>query len=109
MTATHAKGSAFRRLIQAALEDAGWVCEFRSIGDTGDDITARRGNLTLSVECKNHKRMELAAWVDQAVRQSSWETHPVVIHKRRGKAHWNDQYVTMQLDFFLALLDEEPQ
>lgn len=104
MTATHRKGSAFRRLIQSYLEAHGFACEFRGIGDTGDDITARRYDVVLSVECKNRARMELAAWVDQAVEQAPLGQVPVVIHKRRGKAHPGDQYVTLTLDDFLALV-----
>ena len=55
------------------------------------------------VQVKNHKRMTLAAWVDQAAIQASraGKRYHVVIHKRVRKGSPADWYVTMPLSVFV--------
>lgn len=57
----------------------------------GDDLVTNTG---LSWEVKDHARMELAAWIDQALAQAG-SLPAVVIHKRRGVASPGGWYVTM--------------
>jgi hypothetical protein len=50
--------------------------------------------------------MNLAGWVAEAEteRVNDGALAGVVVHKRRGKGHAGDQYVTMTLNDFVALL-----
>lgn len=57
-----------------------------------------------SFEVKDHARLELAAWVDQAVRQAAPGSPGVVLAKRRGKANPDDWYAVMRGSDLLALL-----
>lgn len=60
-----------------------------------------------ALECKNAARMELAAWVDEALTEAehAGSTYGAVVHKRRGKPA-ERAYVTMELRGFAALLRE---
>ena len=61
--------------------------------------------LELSVECKNHKTMALAAWVDQAIEQA--EGRPaVVIHKRAGRSDVAEHYASMTVADLLRILED---
>jgi hypothetical protein len=50
----------------------------------------------VSVEAKNCKQMDLAGWVDQAVRQAIPGTTAIVHHKRRGRSDVGECYVTLR-------------
>jgi hypothetical protein len=58
----------------------------------------------MSVEVKNHTRLDLAGWWAQAEAQAG-SALPVVIHKRVGKARAEDWWVTMDLQTLLRLID----
>jgi len=58
----------------------------------------------LSLEYKNHAKMTLAAWLKQAEMQTGPDMLPVVIHKRRGSSTLADDYVTMRVGDFAALI-----
>ena len=58
----------------------------------------------LSIEVKDHARMELAAWLDQAVAQAEPGAPGVVFHHRRGKGNPADWYATMRVSDLLALV-----
>jgi hypothetical protein len=66
----------------------------------GDDLVTNTG---LSWEVKDHVRLELSAWLDQAQAQSGGKP-AVVIHKRRGVADPSGWYVTMSGADLLRLL-----
>lgn len=89
---------------------------------TGDEIIRRRlggihdkGDLfgfkfmgkRVTVECKDHRKMELAKWVDEAEAERGNDDgdYGIVIHHRPGKgaAQFGDNYVTMKLDTLLAM------
>lgn len=76
-------------------------------GDRGD-IAGVRTVLgeKVTVECKNHNRLELAQWVKEAeTERGNADAHAaIVIHKRRGKGDPGDQYVTMTLRDLAVLL-----
>lgn len=108
MLATQRKGSNWQRAVFRYLTAAGMLCKRRSLGEAGDDITAqrvRRHSLTLSVECKNHNKIDLAGWVTQAEKQAPLGQIPVVWAKRRGKSSPADGYVIMSGDRFATLLE----
>lgn len=75
--------------------------------DRGDIAGLRIHGKRVVVECKNHKRMEIAEWVDEAEteRGNDDAEYGIVIHKRRGcgKAKFGGNYVTMTLETFAAI------
>lgn len=76
--------------------------------DRGDIAGLRIHGRRVVVECKNHKRMELAEWVDEAEteRGNDDADYGIVVHKRRGcgKAKFGGNYVTMTLETFAAIV-----
>ena len=81
--------------MQDWLDERGWSTRFRSVGEAGDDISAVLGTTRLSIECKNHKTITLAAFIDQCVSNAAADELPVVFIKRRGKTAVNECYVVM--------------
>ena len=85
------------------LTEHGWPAKTTrgtSGAQQGDDLVTSTG---LSWEVKDHAKLELAAWVDQAQRQAGGKP-AVVIHKRRGVASPSGWYVTMTGADLLRLL-----
>ena len=76
--------------------------------DRGDIAGLRIHGKRVVVECKNHRRMELAEWVDEAEteRGNDDAEYGIVVHKRRGcgKAKFGGNYVTMTLETFAAIV-----
>lgn len=74
--------------------------------DRGDISGVRMWGLPVTIECKDHARLALAEWVDQAEieRGNDDGLAGVVIHKRKGTAHPGEQYVTMTVDDLVALI-----
>jgi hypothetical protein len=102
------KGSTFERDVVKYLQVHGHPYAERAYGagrpeDTGD-IDGLPG---WTVECKNHRAMNLAGWCDQAQvesvhgRRGFW----AVICKRRGKPT-SQSYVVLDLECFVRLLSE---
>lgn len=107
---THDKGSRWRRAVSCWLDEHGFTTRFRGIGEAGDDITAHRGRLELSVEAKNWRTVDLAGWVGQAQSNAPAGAVPVVIAHRKGHASVNDSYVILSGREFarlVTLLDQE--
>lgn len=73
--------------------------------DRGDIANLRSPFGKVAVECKNVKQMALSQWVTEAeVERGNLDAVAgVVIHKRRGKAQFAEQFVTMTVRDFLAL------
>ena len=85
--------------------------ERRVMGGTNDrgDISGLRiRGKRLVVECKNHRRMELAEWVDEAeVERLNGDAEcKCVLHQRKGcgEKSFGGNYVTMELDDLLAII-----
>ena len=85
----------------------GWRIERMPAGSSID-----RGDLVglpdVAVECKNAARLELAAWVDETVREARnancrW---PLLVVKRRGKGSAGDAYAVMKLSDWADLYRE---
>lgn len=74
------------------------------IGFVGSDF---RETDDFAFECKNHSRMELSTWMNQAVLNAQRESRrfPVLLHKRRryGPA---GAYVTMRLGDWFKMVAE---
>lgn len=104
------KGSRFERVISDYLCD-NWsdVIDRRVLSgskDRGDLANVRVAGHRVTVECKNHARIELSNWLDQAVEEADNDgaLMGMVVHKRKGRADGSEQYVTMRLGDLIALL-----
>lgn len=73
--------------------------------DRGDIGGWRFAGHRLVIECKDHSRLDLSGWVDQAEieRGNDDALAAFVIHKRRGHGDPLDQYVTCTLRDLIAL------
>lgn len=100
------KGNRAEVEVVRALRDAGYEAETsratRGGYQSGEDIIT---DFPMSIEVKNHTRVDLAGWWAQAVEQAG-ERLPVVIHKRVGKSRAEDWWVTMDLQTLVRLVDE---
>jgi hypothetical protein len=102
---TITKGTRWAHKVRTFLDELGYETTARAWMAQGDDITAIRGMLELSVECKDHRTLNLAGWVDQAHRQAPEGAIPVVVAHRLGKAAAEDAYVIMSGRAFAELLE----
>lgn len=110
---TNPKGATFERLVAdylaAVLDDDGVDRQVKTgRADKGDVRGVKVHGQRVAVECKNTTRASLAAWVREAeVERGNLDALAgVVVHKRtgKGKAQMGEQYVTMTLADFAALL-----
>ena len=76
--------------------------------DKGDIGGIRLRGHRVVVECKNHARVDLAGWIAEAQIQADNDGAPlgVVVHKRRGVAKPERQWVTMTLADLAWLIRE---
>lgn len=108
MSASKQKGTAAETAIVNFLRTSGFLqAERRTLNGAHDrgDIAGIPG---VVIEAKNCARQELAAWVREAEleRDNDHASLGVVWHKRRGKGHPADWFVTMSGLQFTALLRE---
>jgi hypothetical protein len=68
---------------------------------SGYDIAT---DLPLAIEVKDHQRMDLSGWLEQAEQNATPERPGVVWHKRRGRPDPGDWYVTMSGATLLTLM-----
>lgn len=101
---TVSRGSAWRLKVQRMFESAGFLTVVRGIGFAGDDITASRGSVRLSVEAKNQKRLSPSEWLEQAESNAPAGSVPIVVAHRRGRATPEDGYVIMTGSGLLSLI-----
>ena len=102
--ASRRKGQKAEQAVARLLRAYGWAARTsRSVQGVqgGADLIT---DCPLSVEVKDHARMELAAWLDQAVAQASPGAPGVVVHHRRGKGNPADWYATMRVADLLELV-----
>lgn len=108
MSASKRKGTAAETAIVNYLRSIGFTqAERRALNGTQDrgDIA---GIPTVVIEAKNCARQELASWVNEAERERDNDNASlgVVWHKRRGKGHPGEWFVTMSGQQFAHLLRE---
>jgi hypothetical protein len=101
---THRKGSRWRKTVQDWLTDLGCSTVFRPWMEQGDDVRATKGDLRLSVECKDHRALDLAGWTRQAEGNAPTDHVPVVVAKRRGKTSPEAAYVILSGASFARLI-----
>ena len=77
--------------------------------DRGDIGGLRVHGQRLMVECKNTSRADLAGWMTEAEAQRGNDDAlaGVIVHKRHGKGDPADQWVTMTMREFVAILTGE--
>lgn len=103
------KGATYDREVRDWLEKTGFTPIKGSVGLPVADVTVEELPW-LCIEVKNQAKMELASWVDQAIRQAAEAetlTTPkvgAVFHKRRGYSVVGNHYVTMRTDQFLWMI-----
>lgn len=89
------KGNQAEVEVTKALERAGWTAvtsrAARGGFQAGEDIIS---DFPMSLEVKNHTRLDLSGWWGQAVSQAG-DKPPVVVHKRVGKGQAEDWWATM--------------
>lgn len=114
MNRSKQRGTSFERLIADALaeafnDDRIDRAPLHGSKDRGDISGVRSPFGKVAVECKNTSRLDLAGWVQEAeVERGNLDAIAgVAIHKRRGKGQPLDQYVTMTVRDFVALLGGE--
>lgn len=97
------RGAKAERDVAAYLRANGWraiTTRAASGFQRGDDIET---DAPVSIEVKDHARLDLAGWVEQA--RANANGHPAVVwHKRRGKASPGEWYVTMLGSDLIELL-----
>jgi predicted alpha/beta hydrolase len=102
--ASRNKGKRAELAVAAWLRANGWqaaTTRATSGAQLGDDLVTDTG---LSWEVKDHARLELAAWLDQATANAGGRP-AVVIHKRRGVGSPGGWYCTMTGADLLRLLN----
>ena len=74
--------------------------------DVGDVGGLRFHGHKIAVECKNEAQPKLATWSKEAEqeRQNLGAIAGVIVHKRHGKADPMEQWVTMTMRDFVALM-----
>lgn len=101
---SRAKGATYQRGIAHYFEEHGIRVLRRSGGEAGDDISLL-DHPYISVELKNHDRRQMGTWWGQTVRQAAGRI-PALIMKRYGVTSNGGQWVVMDLDSFIRLLEE---
>ena len=108
-----AAGSRFERLIADALAKHVDDRIDRRVKtgnkDRGDIGGIRHMGERVVMECKDHSRLDLSGWVDEAEteRGNDDAIAGLVVHKRRGHGDPLDQYVTCTVRDIVALLTGE--
>lgn len=109
MSRARAKGTAFETLVlegfQTRWPDAHRI-GMQGSADKGDLWLPGSTNLVVEAKCESSYAGKLSSWLVEAYAEAGNANRffPVVVHKRRGKGAWHDQYVTMDLGTFLGLV-----
>lgn len=107
MSVQKAKGTAAETAILRFLQEKGLLVLRNPPSGSKDkgDLTIC-GDTNFTVEVKNVKRMELSAWVDEALtEQANADTDfAVVMHKRVRKGHPSEWYCTMTIGQFAEMV-----
>lgn len=84
----------------------------RGVKDRGDIAGLRAHGQRVVIECKNTTRINLGTWATEAEQERINDTAlaAIIAHKRHGKGQPGDQWVTLTLKDFVALITgERPQ
>ena len=103
------KGSTFERDVVTYLAGHGFpYCERTYGAGRPADVGDVDGIVGWTLECKAHKTMDLAGWIDESERErvNGRKPYAAVIAKRRCKPT-GDAYVILSLATFAELLADE--
>lgn len=102
------KGDAFERAVRDYLLAEGWPMVARVPAGATDDIgdLLLPADVPLTLDCKNHARLDLAGWVDRAAEQATnaRRVAGAVVVKRRGVTDPARSYVVTDLQMFSDLV-----
>ena len=105
-SAAKCKGSQAERDVVAYLKANGFPYADRRVAGATLDKGDISGVLGVTIEIKNHARLDLAGWLAELEvemkNDSAWTG--VVIHKRKGKGDVGEWYATLPVKVWLALL-----
>lgn len=108
MSASKAKGTRFETAIVDYLRSVGHIAMRKPLTGSRDqgDIALIIDGQEVTIEAKNCRATELAAWVDQADAEArhAGSRFGVVWHHRRGKASPADGFVTMSGKTFVEFM-----
>jgi hypothetical protein len=107
--ASKRKGSQFERDVVTYLRGHGFRFAERSYGaGRPEDVGDIDGLPGFVLECKAHRSIDLAGWIDEAEHERLNARQPfgVVIAKRRNKST-GDAYAVMTLETFSRLVADE--
>lgn len=116
MSRQKTKGTSFESMVVDWLNQRLGTDTFHRLGmggihDEGDVWGLFSHGRRVVVECKNHARMALSEWLDEAEveRGNADALASVVVHKRRGKGWkaFGQTYVTMTLEDLVAIVTGE--
>ena len=79
--------------------------------DKGDIRGVKHMGQRVAVECKNHTKLSLGPWMNEAHKAMGHADAGVglIVHKRHGKGQPGDQWVTTTVDDLIALITGEPR
>jgi hypothetical protein len=103
MVNSRAKGARYERQVELWLSSqfGDRITRTNRSGFDGEDFDL---DGLVSIEAKNHAKLDLAGWLAQADRDAGPDRIPVVLHKRRGVADVGGHYVTLYARDLAALL-----
>jgi hypothetical protein len=105
-SAAKRKGSQAERDVVAYLKANGFPYADRRVAGATLDKGDISGVLGVTIEIKNHARLDLAGWLAELEvemkNDNAWTG--VVIHKRKGKGDVGEWYATLPVKVWLALL-----
>jgi hypothetical protein len=105
-SAAKRKGSQAERAVVAYLKENGYPYADRRVAGATLDKGDISGVLGVTIEIKNHARLDLAGWLAELEvemkNDNAWTG--VVIHKRKGKGDVGEWYATLPVKVWLALL-----
>lgn len=101
--ASRRKGNRWELDVCQLLIQAGWQAMTSRAGrggtQAGADVIT---DAPVSIEAKNHKTIDLAGWLDQAIRQA--DDCPAALFIKRRQKPPEHGYVVMRVDQYLDLL-----
>jgi Holliday junction resolvase len=100
------KGSKAEREVVNWLKENGYPYADRRVAGATLDKGDISGVLGVTIEIKDHKKMDIAGWVKELeiemANDKGWTG--AVVHKRKGKADVGEWYATMPVKIWIELI-----
>ena len=106
MNPSKQKGTAYETAVAEWFSDRGFPTHRRASTGANDQGDLRIAGMAATVECKNHKAINLAGWVDELVveRRNAAAKIGVLAIKRRGR-NAGGSYFVVDAETLIVLLD----